>query len=124
MAVTFSDYLLDKLLNELDTEARRFDICSQNPVNYAEATNTYTLGNSTNVTVAAPTDGDTSGRKVVFSAITDGATTGTGTATHFAITDSLNQNLLFSGTLTTQQPVISGNVFTNPSFDFTIPDIT
>lgn len=123
MAVTFTDYLLDLLLSELDTNAERFDICSQNPTTFLEATNTYTLGNSTSVSVSAPEDGDTSGRKVVFSAINDGTTTGSGTATHFAITDFNGEKLLFSGTLTTQQPVIAGNVFTNPSFDFEIPDI-
>ena len=72
MAATFSDYLLDLLLNELDGQANRFDICSQNPANYAEATSTYTLGNSTSIQAGPPTDGDVSGRKVVFTAITDG----------------------------------------------------
>tara|TARA_S200002703_G_C3595442_1_gene182905 strand:- start:67 stop:441 length:375 start_codon:yes stop_codon:yes gene_type:complete len=123
MAATFSDYLLDLLLSELDGQANRFDICSQNPTNYAEATSTYTLGNSTSIQAGAPTDGDVSGRKVVFTAITDGTTTGSGTATHYGVSDTGAGRLLFSGTLTTQQPVIAGNAFTNPSFDFEIPDI-
>ena len=119
---TISDYVLDAALTKLDTEADRIDITSQEATTYAEATSTYTLGNSTSLAFGAPQDGDTSGRKVTAAAITDGSVTGTGTATHFAITDVSSSRLLATGSLTTSQGVTSGNTFTIAAFDVEIPD--
>ena len=119
---TIADYVLDAALTKLDTEADRIDITSQEATTYAEATSTYTLGNSTSLAFGAPQDGDTSGRKVTAAAITDGSVTGTGTATHFAITDVSSSRLLATGSLTTSQGVTSGNTFTIAAFDVEIPD--
>jgi hypothetical protein len=119
---TIADYVLDAALTKLDTEADRIDITSQEATTYAEATSTYTLGNSTSLSFGAPQDGDTSGRKVTAAAITDGSVTGTGTATHFAITDVSASRLLATGSLTTSQGVTSGNTFTIAAFDVEIPD--
>jgi len=119
---TISDYVLDAALTKLDTEADRIDITSQEVTTYTEATSTYTLGNSTSLSFGAPQDGDTSGRKVTAAAITDGSVTGTGTATHFAITDVSATRLLATGSLTTSQGVTSGNTFTIAAFDVEIPD--
>lgn len=119
---TIADYVLDAALTKLDTEADRIDITSQEATTYAEATSTYTLGNSTSLSFGAPQDGDTSGRKVTAAAITDGSVTGTGTATHFAITDVSATRLLATGSLTTSQGVTSGNTFTIAAFDVEIPD--
>lgn len=119
---TISDYVLDAALTKLDTEADRVDITSQEATTYAGATSTYTLGNSTSLSIGAPTDGDTSGRKVVVAAISDGSVTGTGTASHFAIVDTSNSRLLATGSLTASQSVTSGNSFSLASFDIEIPD--
>ena len=119
---TIADYVLDAALAKLDTEADRIDITSQEATTYAEATGTYTLGNSTSLAFGAPQDGDTSGRKVQAAAITDGSVTGTGNATHFAIVDVSSTRLLATGSLTTPQGVTSGNSFTIASFDVEIPD--
>lgn len=119
---TISDYVLDAALSKLDTEADRIDITSQEAATYAEATSTYTLGNSTSLSFGAPTDGDTSGRKTVAAAITDGSVTATGTATHFAIVDVSATRLLATGSLTASQSVTTGNTFTLASFDVEIPD--
>ena len=119
---TISDYVLDAALAKLDTEADRIDICSQEPTTYTEATSTYTLGNSTSVSFGAPEDGDTSGRKTACAVITDGSVTGSGTATHYAITDVSATRLLCTGSLTTSQSVVSGNTFTVATFDVEIPD--
>jgi len=119
---TLADYVLDAALTKLDTEADRIDITSQEATTYAEATTTYTLGNSTSLSFGAPQDGDTSGRKVTAAAITDGSVTGTGTASHFAIVDVSATRLLATGTLTTSQSVTSGNTFTIATFDVEIPD--
>ena len=119
---TISDYVLDAALSKLDLEADRIDICSQEPTTYTEATSTYTLGNSTSVSFGAPEDGDTSGRKTRCAAISDGSVTGSGTATHYAITDVSATRLLCTGSLTTSQAVVSGNTFTVAAFDVEIPD--
>lgn len=119
---SISDYVLDAALSKLDLEANRIDITSQEATDYTGATSTYTLGNSTSVSFGAPQNGDTSGRKTTCAAITDGTVTGSGTATHYAITDTLNTRLLCTGVLTTSQSVVSGNTFTVAAFDVEIPD--
>ena len=119
---SIADYVLDAALTKLDTEADRIDITSQEATTYAEATSTYTLGNSTSLAFGAPQDGDTSGRKVTAAAITDGSVTATGTATHYSIVDVSASRLLATGSLTTSQSVVSGNTFTVAEFDIEIPD--
>lgn len=119
---TLADRCFDNGLTVLDTEASRIDVCSQEPTTYAEATSTYTLGNSTSLSGAAPSDRSGGGREVVFAAITDGSITGTGTATHYAIVDVSNTRLLVTGSLSASQSVTNGNSFTGASFAVGIPD--
>jgi hypothetical protein len=89
---------------------------------YAEATSTYTLGNSTSLSIAAPSDRTGGGREVVIAAISDGSVSGTGTATHYAIVDTSNSRLLATGSLSASQSVTSGNTFSLASFTIGIPD--
>lgn len=117
-----NDRVMDFGLNVLDTEANRLDICSTEPATYAAATSTNTLGNKTSLAVGSPGDGTPNGRKVTVPAITDGVVTGTGTATHWAITDTVNSRLLATGALSASQGVTSGNVFVLAAFDIRIPD--
>ncbi len=119
---TLADRVYDNGLTVLDTEANRIDITSQEATTYTEATSTYTLGNSTSLSIGAPADGDTSGRKVTAAAISDGSVTGTGTASHFAVVDTTNSRLLATGSLSASQAVTSGNTFTLAAFDIEIPD--
>jgi hypothetical protein len=119
---TLNDRVFDNGLSVLDTEANRIDVTSQEATSYAEATSTYTLGNSTSLSVGAPADRTGGGRKVSVAAITDGSITGTGTATHYAVVDTSNSRLLATGTLTASQSVTSGNTFTLATFDVGIPD--
>lgn len=120
---SISDYVLDAALSKLDTEANRVDICSSEPTTYTAATSTASLGNSTSITISAPTNGDTSGRKVTLSAITNASVTGTGTASHFAISDTSNSRLLATGSLSGGgQSVTSGNTFSLTAVDIEIPD--
>jgi len=114
--------VFDNGLTVLDTEANRIDITSQEATSYAEATSTYTLGNSTSLSIGAPQDRSGGGREVVVAAITDGSVTGTGTATHYAIVDTSNSRLLATGSLTASQSVTSGNTFTLSSVAIGIPD--
>lgn len=117
-----NDRVLDSGLAILDTEATRLDLCSQEPTTYAEATSTYTLGNKTSLSVGAPADRGAGGRQVTVAAITDGTVTGSGTPSHWAITDTANSRLLATKTLGTTQALVSGNTFTLAAFTVYIPD--
>lgn len=117
-----NDRVLDFGVNEIDTNGNALHICSQEPTTYAEATATYTLGNKATPTISAPADGDTNGRKVTVSAFSDGSVSGTATATHFAIVDTVNSRLLATQALASSQAVTSGNTFSLTAIDITIPD--
>lgn len=117
-----NDRVFDNGLSAITSEATRLDLCSQEPTTYTEATSTYTLANKTSITVGSPTDGDSSGRKVVVAAITSGSVTGTGTATHWAVTDTSNSRLLAAGALSASQAMTSGYYFDLAEIDITIPD--
>ena len=119
---SLNNRVFDNGLTVLDTEANRLDITSQEATTYADATSTYSLGNSTSLSIAAPSDRAAGGREVVVAAISDGSVTATGTATHYAIVDTVNSRLLATGSLTASQPVTSGNTFTLGSFTIGIPD--
>jgi len=117
-----NDRVFDNGLTVLDTEANAIHVTSQEATTYTEATSTYTLGNSTSLSIGAPQDRSGGGREVVVAAISDGSVTGTGTATHYAIVDTSNSRLLATGSLTASQSVTSGNTFTLSSVAIGIPD--
>jgi hypothetical protein len=119
---SLADRVFDNGLTVLDTEANRIDITSQESTTYAEATSTHTLGNSTSLSIASPTDRSGGGREVVVAAISDGSVSGTGTATHYAIVDTSHSRLLATGSLSASQSVTSGNTFSLASFTIGIPD--
>lgn len=117
-----NDRVFDNGLTVLDTEANKILITSQEATTYTEANATYALGNSTSLSISAPSDRTGGGRKVTVSAITDGTVTSNGTATHYAIVDTVNSRLLATSSLTASQVVTSGNTFSLSSFDIGIPD--
>jgi hypothetical protein len=119
---TLADRVYDNGLTILDTEADKVLITSQEASNYAEANSTYALGNSTSLSIAAPSNRSAGGREVVVAALSDGSITGTGTATHYALVDVSATRLLATGSLTTSQQVASGNTFALGSFTIGIPD--
>ena len=116
-----ADRVLDLGLNVLDTEANRLDICSTEPATFTAATVTNTLGNKTALSIGAPAAGSPNGRAVTVAAITDGTVTATGTASHWAITDTANSRLLATGALSASQAVTNGNTFTLGAFTIRIP---
>ena len=119
---TLNDRVFDNGLTVLDTEANAIHITNAEPENYTQATSTYTLGNSTSLSISAPQDRTPSGRQVTVAAITDGSVTGSGIVTHYAIVDTVNSRLLATGALTSSQTVTTGNDFTLSSFTVGIPD--
>ena len=114
--------VFDNGLTVLDTEANKILVTSQEATTYTEANATYALGNSSSLTIAAPSDRSGGGREVVVAAITDGSVTGTGTATHYAIVDTVNTRLLAAGSLSASQAVTTGNTFSLTSVSIGIPD--
>jgi hypothetical protein len=119
---TLNNRVFDNGLSVLDTEANKILLTSQEATDYTGANVTFALGNSTSLSVAAPSDRTGGGREVVVAAISDGSVTATGTATHYAIVDTVNSRLLATGSLTTSQSVASGNTFSLGSFTIGIPD--
>lgn len=119
---TLNDRVFDNGLTVLDTEANAIHVTSQEATTYLEATSTYSLGSSTSLSIGAPGDRTGGGRKVSVAEITDGAITGTGTVTHYAIVDTSNSRLLATGALEASQSVTNGNTFTLATFDIGIPD--
>lgn len=116
-----ADIVFDSGLSYADTNGTRIDICSQEPTTYAAATSTFTLGNKTGLNTGAPEAGAVDGRRVIVPAITDGSVTGTGTATHWALTDGTSV-LIATGSLSASQAVTSGNTFTLDAISITIRD--
>jgi hypothetical protein len=118
---TLDNRVFDNGLTVLDTEANAIHITSAEATSFANVSS-VTLGNSTSLSIGAPQDRSGGGREVVVDAITDGSVTGTGTATHYAIVDTVNSRLLATSTLTASQSVTTGNTFTLSSVAIGIPD--
>ena len=119
-----NDRVFDNGLTVLDTEANSVHVTSAEATTYTEAITTYTLGVSSSLSIAAPTDRVGDGRKVTVASIADGSITGTGTVTHYALVDTTNSRLLATAALTASQSVTNGNTFTLATFDIGIPDPT
>lgn len=116
-----SDEVFDQGLDYADTNGTRIDVTSQEVTTYAEATSTYTLGNKTGLNTGATEAGVTDGRRVIVPEVTDGSVTGTGTASHWALTDGTSA-LLATGSLGSSQALTSGGVFGLDSISITIRD--
>ena len=119
-----ADYILDAALSKLDLEGDKLYITSQEEVTYAGAVTTYGLGVKTSLTIGAPADRLPNGRKVTVAQFADGNVTATGTATHYAIVDSVNSRLLATGSLAQSQVVTTGNIFSLADMDIGIADAT
>jgi hypothetical protein len=123
MVATIADAVFDAALQYIVTNCDGLYITSQQATTYTGASSTYALGHKTPPSIGAPAD-DTSGRKVTVAAITDGTVTGSGTASHYALTYSTGTALLVAQALSAPQGVTSGNTFTLAAFKIAIPDPT
>lgn len=117
-----NDNVFDSGLSWADTNGTRIDICSVDPVGTYATVTANTLGNDT-VNTGAPANGSPDGRAVTVPAITAGSVTGTGTATHWALTNGTD-TVIASGSLTASQAVTSGNTFTLDAITITLRDAT
>ena len=112
-----ADAELDGGLTLLDTVATAIHICSAAPSNYAGVTS-LTLGNKTfsaGAAVGAIAANSTTGRQVTTTAFTDGVVTGSGVATHVAVTTG---SVLYAVVELNRKIAIpaGSRVFTLPSF--------
>lgn len=117
-----ADRVFDLGLNVLDVEANRLDICNVEPTTFTQATTTASLGNKTALNIGAPSARTPTGRRVTVASFTDGTVTVTGTASHYAVVDTVNSRLLATGNLSATQAVTSGNTFGLAAFDIGIPN--
>lgn len=116
------DDVFDNGLSAIDDNTENLYILSADPgLTWANIAS-YGLGSKATPAIAAPSDKAGGGREVVVSAISDGSVTGTGTASHFALTDDSATKILASGALASSQAVTSGNTFTLTEFAIGIPD--
>ena len=103
---TLNNRVFDEGLSVLDLEANQIHVTSQEATSYAEAITTYTLGDSSSLSIGAPQDRTGGGREVVVA----------------AIVDTTNSRLLATSTLTASQAVTNGNTFTLSAVAIGIPD--
>lgn len=121
MQGAWDDRCYDNGLNELTNNVTAVVLCSQLPTNYTEANTTYKLGSKTSYTVGAPANKAGGGREVTCPAVTGGTISATGTATHYALIDTVNSRLLAAKALTASQAVTNGNSWSCNSFTHGIP---
>lgn len=114
----------DALLAEIRSNIEALHICSSEPSNHTEATDTYSLGYKTSPSVTAIGEGSPDGRQFQVEAITDGVVDGSDTAGYYALVDNTedNEELLVAQSLDETQVLTSGNTFTLGALTFRVPD--
>ena len=121
------DDVLDNGIQEIIDKVENIYICSSDPVlDFTAASNTAKLGTKASPSLSGtnPQDGASNGRRVVFSAITDGTVNTAGTATHYAVTDDSASKVLASAALSASKDLATGSPWTLTEFSITIPDAT
>ena len=118
----------DNLLNTVADNGSRLDLCSQEPSDYSEATDTYSLANTSLSTGDGNgdytlSDDGTGGRELEVDSQDEIDIDSSGDVTHVAITDPGNNELLFV-TTATEQPLTAGNKANTSSFALTVSDIS
>ena len=115
-----NDLVFDSGLSYADTNGTRLDLVSTDPLGVYATVTGNTLGNDT-VNTGAPEAGAVDGRRVIIPAITAGSVTGTGTATHWALTNGAN-TVIADGLLSASQAVTSGNTFSLDAISIALRD--
>ncbi|RWB53626.1 hypothetical protein [Mesorhizobium sp.] len=112
--------VLDNGVQYVKDHGNRLYICSAEPADYAGVA-AVALGLKNTPALSAPADRSPSGRKVTVSAITDGAVSANGDASHWALVDTVNSRLLAAKALDAVLAVNNGDTFQLPAFDIGIP---
>lgn len=141
MAKYSNDLNMDELLNRLKNNVKSIVLCQGQPTSFGEAivdlgssvpggcsTCGRALGESTLGTgdFTGPQAGDASGRKLIVNQVTGLNIDVTSTnAAHVAlISTTTGTELMVVTTITTPQPVTSGNTATINAFDYEVTDVT
>jgi len=111
--------IADNGLSWAITNGLRLHICPSEPATAALAVST-SLGNKATIIMTAIAAGTPNGRKTTCPAITDGAVTANGTASHWAIINPTGPVLVATGSLNATQVVSSGNPFTLPEITLNV----
>lgn len=119
-----ADEVFDSLLDYVDTNGNAIYICSADPSTYTEASSTYALGSKSSITISTPVDRTGGGREITVSGFNNGLTTGTGTATHWALVNTSGSAFLLSGSLGTSRAVTPSTSFGMSTFAVGLPDPT
>ena len=114
-----SDYVLDGAMLRV-AESNRLHLCSAEPTSYAEATASVSLGFAP-ISIGAPVAHVPSGRKIVVPPILNGTVTATGSGAFWALVDTANSRLAWTGAMQDPLAVNVGELFTTPAFDVYIP---
>lgn len=129
MAKVSHDDNMDAMLNNIKTKATRLCVCSAEPTTFAEATTTYDGGaNKYNLAIktiestdfTGPAD-DTSGRKVTVNEAAALSVAASASATHIALVDFDDEDVLYVTTCTSQA-LTSGNTVTVPAWEISVSD--
>lgn len=116
------DAVLDLPLEEIATGTYLY-LCSAQPADYEQASDTYLLGGAV-PSFSGPADASPNGRKITVAAITAGEVQISGTATHWAIANDPDQVILATKALASSIAVLVGAEFTLTAFDIRMPDPT
>lgn len=130
MAKYANDIVMDTALQVVKTgitsygPCNEMTVCNAQPTTYAEAHTTYKLADvsmaGTDFTLA---NGDVSGRKLTVAAKSAVLIDTSDTATHVALTDTVNSVLLYVTTCTSQALTANGsNTVSFPTWDIEILD--
>jgi hypothetical protein len=125
MANTLHPDVLDGGLSELVAFADCIYLVSQDPVDYTAASVTYALGHKTfgvGLVFSSIADAVPNGRMVSSEVVTNGTVTATGTATGWAVLDTVGQRLLANGDLSASQAITIGNTFQLDAITIRIPN--
>lgn len=117
MGKVVPDSILDQMLDQ--AEGSHITVCSAEPANYADIANVDLTGAAA---IGAPSaaNGDVSGRKNTYPAVTGISITVTGSATHIAMHD--NSSTLLLVTTCPSQALTSGGTVDVAAFDHEIED--
>jgi hypothetical protein len=124
MTCSWNDRVFDNGLSVLDTEVNKIVLCSAIPTTFTQANVTYMLAYKTSYDVGAPADRGAGGREVTCPAVSGGAIDANGTATHYALIDTVNQRLLAAQALSAPVVLATGNTWSCAAFKQGIPDPT
>jgi hypothetical protein len=108
-----ADAAIDAALDYLASNADKITLCSQEPTTYTQAGTTYKLADAAvSSGEFTKANGDVSGRKITLAEQTGDTVDTTGTATHWALIDDTDSELLATGALTASQSLTATNPFT------------